>query len=207
MDIIKQLNWRYATKVFDKNKKIDAETWQKLADSLILSPSSFGLQPWKFIVVTDEEIRQKLLPLSWNQTQVTNCSHFVVLCAKEDVTNADIGDFLDSTVKARGGTREDLQMYQDMMEGFVSNMDADTKFNWAKNQVYIALGQLMVAAAALEVDACPMEGITPPEFDKILELEGYKTVVACALGYRSEDDKYADLAKVRYSEEQVIEYK
>jgi len=203
-DIITQLEWRYATKQFDKTKKLTPELWEKLEKSLVLSPSSFGIQPWKFVVITANELRESLVKHSWNQAQVTDCSHFVVFMAREEVDQADIERFLDSIVEQRGGDRASLQGYEDMMVGFTSQMDAPAKFAWAKNQVYIALGQLMVAAAALEIDTCPMEGINPAEYDKALNIDGYKTIVACAVGYRCSEDKYADAPKVRYSAEDIV---
>lgn len=207
MDLIKSLNWRYATKAFDKERVLSEELMNQIEDSLVLSPSSFGLQPWKFLVITDDAIKEKLLPLSWNQTQVTECSHFIVLLAKTETTDCDIDVFLDSIAKTRSVSRKDLAQYEEMMKGFLGNMSGEQQFQWAKNQVYIALGQLLASAAILKVDACPMEGITPPEFDKILNIEGYQTVVACALGYRSTDDHHAQLAKVRFPKEDVIVYK
>ena len=204
MNYIEQLHWRYATKHFDASKTIDTETWDKIEESLILTPSSFGLQPWKFIVITDPEIKAKLKQHAWGQPQVTDCSHYVIFCATECISQKDTDAFLDDTVATRGGTREDLKPYQDMMEGFLSQMSDTDKFNWAKNQSYIALGQLMATAAALEIDACPMEGISPNEFDNLIGITGYKTVVACALGYRHEEDKYAQLAKVRFSKDALI---
>jgi len=204
MNYLDQLQWRYATKQFDSTKIIDSKTWQSIEDSLILTPSSFGLQPWKFVVVTNKEIKEKLREHSWGQPQVTDCSHFVILCATEAITKVHMDAFLDDTVATRGGSREDLKEYQGMMEGFISRMSDTDKFNWAKNQVYIALGQLMATAAALEIDACPMEGISPTEYDKIIEIDGYKTVVACAMGFRHSEDKYAELAKVRFSKDELI---
>jgi len=202
--LIDQLKWRYATKQFDPSKKIDAATWSTIEESLVLTPSSFGLQPWKFIVITSAELKAQLLPHSWHQAQVTDCSHFVVLCAKETVSHEDIDAFLESIVATRGGSIEDLKGYGDMMRGFTDRMDADAKLAWAKNQVYIALGQLMTTAAMLGVDACPMEGIIPAEYDKLIQEDGYVTTVACALGYRSDEDKYATAEKVRYSNTEMI---
>ncbi len=206
--LLDALNWRYATKVFDANRTIPSDTWGAIEESLVLTPSSFGLQPWKFIVVTDPEIKQQLLPHSWNQQQVTDCSHLVVLAAKGPIGDGDLDAFIDATHSERGGEKESLQFYRDMMGGFIAKMSDDQLLNWAKNQVYIALGQLMASAAVLKIDACPMEGITPSEYDKILGLEGsgYFTTVACPMGYRSSDDKYASLAKVRYSKELVIQH-
>lgn len=206
-ELIDSLQWRYATKEFDSSKKIPADVWSAVEDSLVLTPSSFGLQPWKFIVVTDEETKKKLLPNSWNQPQVVDCSHLVVLAAQAPVTDKELDAFIDSTAQARGADPASLQPYREMMGGFVSRMNEEQLLTWAKNQVYIALGQLMTSAAVLKIDACPMEGISPAEYDKILGLEGtgFYTTVACPMGYRAESDKYASLAKVRYSNEQMIE--
>ncbi len=207
MNILTQLQWRYATKQFDKTKHIDSATLKKITDSLVLTPSSFGLQPWKFIVISEPTLKESLLPHSWNQPQITDCSHLIVLMAKEHVTKEDIDLFLDDSVAKRGGSRDDLKDYEGMMNGFINRMSEDAKFNWAKNQVYIALGQLLTTAALLEVDACPLEGISPQDYDSVLGIEGYKTVLACALGYRLDGDKYADLEKIRFSSDTIIEHR
>ncbi|MGJ8673130.1 NAD(P)H-dependent oxidoreductase [Rubritalea sp.] len=207
-ELLDTLQWRYATKAFDPEKKISAETWAAIEASLVLTPSSFGLQPWKFLVITDPDIKAQLLPHSWNQQQVVDCSHLIVLTAQAPVTGSELDAFIDRTHEVRGGEKSDLQFYRDMMGGFVAKMSDEQLLTWAKNQVYIALGQLMASAAVLGIDACPMEGISPAEYDKILGLEGtgYFTTVACPLGYRSVDDKYASLPKVRYNKEQVIQH-
>lgn len=205
MSYIEQLNWRYATKQFNSDKSIPEDTWESIEQSLVLTPSSFGLQPWKFVVVTDPILKEKLQAQSWGQAQVSDCSHLVVLCAQKNLTKTHIEQFIARTVELRGGKVEDLAGYQELMEGFISRMSEAERFSWAKNQVYIALGQLMATAAALEVDACPLEGIIPAEYDKLIDLEGFKTVVVCALGYRSADDKHASLAKVRYTANELIE--
>jgi len=204
--LVEILNWRYATKSFDSSQTIPSETWEAIEESMVLTPSSFGLQPWKFIVVTDPEVKQKLLPHSWNQQQVVDCSHLVVLAAQGPIGEAELDTLIDKTHALRGGEKENLQFYRDIMGGFVAKMSDEQLIVWAKNQVYIALGQLMASAAFLKVDSCPMEGITPTEYDKILELEGsgYFTTVACPMGYRSVDDKYASSPKVRYSKEKII---
>jgi len=130
----------------------------------------------------------------------------VVLCAKAKVEHADIDLWLERLMEVRGGDKESLDAYAGMMKGFLTNMDDRDLLSWAKHQVYIALGQLMSSAATLEIDACPLEGIIPAEYDKVLNLEGsgYVTTVGCALGYRSTDDKYAQLPKVRYEANQVL---
>ena len=205
-ELLQQLKWRYATKEFDSQKNIPADVWEKIEESLVLTPSSFGLQPWKFICVETQAIKDALLEHSWHQRQVTDCSHMVVLCAKDRMETDDINAWLDRLCEVRGVTRDTLEGYAGMMTGFFANMSPEQMSAWAKNQVYIALGQLMATAAVLGIDACPMEGIVPAEYDRILGLggSGYSTSVGCAMGYRSEDDKYADLPKVRYSAEQLI---
>jgi len=207
-EVLEKMKWRYATKVFDTNKKIADDLWQMIEDSMVLTPSSFGLQPWKFLVIKDEEVKAKLVEHSWNQEQVIQCSHLVVLTALKDTQESDVNEFISDVHSKRGGNIEDLDQYKGMMLGFLNNMDAEKKETWAKNQVYIALGQLMTTAAMLEVDACPMEGIIPARYDEILGLSDsrYTTVLACPLGYRSTDDKYAELAKVRYEKDRIIDH-
>lgn len=208
MDVIKRLRWRYATKVFDSTKKISDEHWEQVEDSLVLTPSSFGLQPWKFLVVTDQAVKEKLLGHSWNQAQVTDCSHLVVLTAIKDLDAADVERFITDIHSKRGGELSALEPYKGMMNGFLAGMSVEQKFAWARNQVYIALGQLMTTAAMLEIDACPMEGLLPARYDEVLGLENsrYATVLACPMGYRSETDQYETLAKVRYEKSDVIEH-
>ncbi len=209
-ELLAQLNWRYATKAFDPEEKIHETTMEALEDSLVLSPSSFGLQPWKFIIVEDQAVKEQLLPLTWNQPQTRDCSHFVVMAYNDSFELSEVDRYLNATVEARGGDVSDHDALKGMMVGFIQrSIDGATIDDWCKNQVYIALGQLMASAAVLGIDACPMEGINPPEIDKVLGLEtsGFKTLVACALGYRDESDKYADLPKIRYPKDEIIEHR
>ena len=203
--LLSKLQWRYATKEFDANKKIPEALWAQIEKSMVLTPSSFGLQPWKFISITDQTTKDSLLEHSWQQRQVTDCSHMVVLCAKDSINNDDIETWLQCICDTRNVSRESLDGYAGMMRGFFSHMSPEQISAWAKNQVYIALGQLMSTAAVLGIDACPMEGIAPPEYDRILGLEGtgFSTSVGCAMGYRSPDDKYASTPKARYSLESI----
>ena len=204
--LIARLEWRYATKDFDPQQKISSKVWDKIEESLVLTPSSFGLQPWKFISVTDQSTKESLLEHSWHQRQVTDCSHMVVLCAKDNMPPADVDAWLDQLCKVRNVSRDTLEGYAGMMTGFFAKMSAEEISAWSKNQVYIALGQLMAAAAVIGVDACPMEGIVADEYNRLLGLEGsgFSTSVGCAMGYRSMDDKYAELPKVRYDHDHVI---
>lgn len=207
-ELIDSLKWRYATKIFDSNKKISPDDWSALEESLVLTPSSFGLQPWKFIIVENPDLKEALLPHSWHQSQVVNCDKVVVFAAKKALAENDVDLFTTSIASTRGVTTSDLKEYRDLMAGFVSRMSNDELTVWAKNQVYIALGQFMTSAAVLGIDACPMEGIVPTEYDKLLGLEdsGYTTTLACPVGYRSTDDKYAELAKVRYPIQDIVSH-
>jgi nitroreductase len=208
--ILDALNWRYATKVFDPSRKIPSEQWAILEKSLVLTPSSFGLQPWKFLIVQDQALREQLVPHSWGQRQVADCSHLVVMAVKRQMSTADVDAFVQRTVDVRGGSVEALKGFRDMMEGFRAKAETEGWLGqWAKLQSYIALGQLMTAAAVMGIDSCPMEGFVPAKYDEVLGLEaqGLTTAVLCPLGYRAEGDKYASLPKVRFSTESVVEYR
>lgn len=204
--LLAALRWRYATKQFDASRKIPTETWDALEDSLVLTPSSFGLQPWKFLVVENPAVRAKLLTDSWNQPQVTEASHFVVLTARTDLTAADIDAWITRMSEVQGSSAEAVAPLKGMISGFAERMSEEERAAWNIRQVYIALGQLMTSAAVLGIDACPMEGISASAYDRILGLEGsgYGTVVACALGYRAEGDKYAAMPKARFAKSEVI---
>ncbi|AFZ33699.1 nitroreductase [Stanieria cyanosphaera PCC 7437] len=207
--ILQQLYWRYATKKFDPTKKIPESIWRVLEQSLVLAPSSFGLQPWKFFVVDNPEIRQKLVKHSWGQTQVVDASHLVVLAIKKDVDAQEVDRYIERMAEVRNTTVENLEGFGKVVKGFLQQPPYPLNLNeWSARQTYIALGQFMTCAAMLEIDTCPMEGISPAEYDEILGLpaQGYATVVVCPAGYRAEDDKYAYLPKVRYSIEDVVEY-
>lgn len=205
--LLHQLNWRYATKQFDPQRRISAEDWAALEEALVLTPSSFGLQPWKFVIVTDPAVKEKLVPVSWNQRQVADCSHLVVFAIKQNLTEADIDAHLDRVVAVRGLPRESLAGYRDMMMGMLfRSFDAAARSAWATRQAYIALGNFLNSAALLGIDACPMEGIEASKYDAILGLspKGLSTVVAAAAGYRAASDKYAALKKVRFPKADVL---
>lgn len=198
---------RYATKKFDPTKKIDETTWAALEDTLVLSPSSFGLQPWKFIVVDSPEIREQLVPLAWGQKQVVEASHLVVFAVRHPLTPQDVRRFMEKTGELHGKPVESMAGYENVINGFIEKLPSDHHARaWSERQVYLAFGNFMTSAALLGVDTCPMEGLDPAGFDKVLGLEGtgYFTVAACPAGYRSEDDKYAKLPKVRFEKKDVI---
>jgi len=205
--LLDAMQWRYATKVFDAAKKIPADVWGALEKTLVLTPTSYGLQPYQFLIVQDAATRAALLPHSWGQKQVVDCSHFVVFTARTEMKEADVMKLIARISRVRGVPAESLNFYRDMMlSDVVNGVRGKTAHEWAARQCYIALGNLMTAAAVLGVDACPMEGLVPAEYDKILKLDGtgYKTVVALALGYRAVGDKYATAPKIRYESKDLI---
>ena len=205
-NLLSALRWRYATKKFDPTRKIPEETWEAIEDSLVLTPSSFGLQPWKFMMIEDSAVRAELTGASWNQPQVNDASHYVVLTVRTDLVASDIDAWLERMTEVQGTSLESVAPLKGMIEGFASAMSPEARQAWNIRQSYIALGQLMASAALLGIDACPMEGISAPGYDQILGLEGsgYATVVACALGYRAADDKYAAAPKARFTKSRVI---
>jgi len=205
-ELLNALNFRYATKAFDPGKKISEETWEAIETSLALTPSSFGLQPWKFLVIDSEGVREKLKAASWGQGQVTDASHLVVLTVRTDLCQDDIDSWVARLSEVQGTPLENLSGLSGVISSFSENMSVSEKQAWNTRQVYIALGQLMTAAALLGIDTCPLEGISPADYDKVLDLEGsgYATAVACALGYRSADDKNSSAKKARFPAEQVI---
>lgn len=205
-ELLDALNFRYATKAFDPGKKIPEATWQAIETSLALTPSSFGLQPWKFLVVDSGGTREKLKGASWGQGQVTDASHLVVLTVRTDLAQDDIDSWISRLSEVQGTPAENLAGLSGVISSFSETMSVSEKQAWNTRQVYIALGQLMTSAALMGIDTCPLEGISPAEYDKILGLEGsgYATAVACALGYRSAEDKYASAKKARFPAERVI---
>ncbi len=205
--LLDRLNWRYATKEFDPSCKISSQDWAALEEALLLTPSSSGLQPWKFIVVTDPAVRARLLPVSYGQLQITNASHLMVFAAKQNFGEADVDALVHRTAIVRGVSVESLAPFREMMVGgIVNRMDEQARNAWARNQAYIALGNLLTSAALLGIDACPMEGFDRAQYDEILGLnkQGFASAVIATLGYRTSSDKYATAPKVRFPKEQVF---
>jgi nitroreductase len=207
-ELLNALNWRYATKRFDPSKKLSQENWAALEETLRLAPSAYGLQPWKFIVVENPKLRKTLREASWNQPQITEASHMVVFCHKRTISKEDVGLFIRQVSATRGVPEESMKEYRAMMVGdLVDGPRAKIIEAWTQRQTYIAVGFLLEAAALLKVDACPMEGFDPKAYDRILGLEGspWASVAVVTLGYRSPEDPYQNLKKVRYDKSTVID--
>jgi len=209
-DLLQSLTWRYATKRFDPGRKIPQATWDALEAALVLAPSSFGLQPWRFLVIQDPELRARLRPACWNQPQITEASHLVVFLARQDMGEAEIDHYLARISELRSVSLESMASYRAMMTGaIVTGGLKDHISQWTTHQVYIALGTFLTAAAVLGIDACPMEGFDPAEVNRILGLEGtpWRAVVMAPAGYRSAEDKYAEAPKVRFPASEVVEHR
>lgn len=207
--LLSALRWRYATKRFDPAKKISGEDWKTLEQALVLTPSSFGLQPWKFLVIQNPELRAKLRPHANDQPQVTEASHYIVFTMLKNMRVEHVDRYIARVAEVRQQSLESLENHRAHIVGGIIDGYRSLHVNtWASNQTFIALGQLLVSAALLKIDACPMEGFDKRAYDEILGLgkRGLSSVVSCALGYRLDSDKYAHLAKVRFEPKDVIEY-
>lgn len=206
MNTLEALHWRYATKKFDPTKKVSDADLAELLEAARLSPSSYGLQPWKIYVISDPKIRAELSGYAWNQPQITEASHLIVLCSKNMLTEADVNHYMESISRERGIPVSSLEGFQKMIMGSVARLSSDQMLTWNKNQTYIALGVLLSAAAAKGIDACPMEGFDPAGFGKVLNLsnEGLTAAVLCPVGYRAADDDASRQKKVHFSESEVV---
>ncbi len=205
--LLSALKWRYAVKQFDSKRIIPGEIWDALEETLVLTPSSIGLQPWKFIVVTDPVMKTNLQPAAWNQSQVSDCSHFLVMTVRRDLGADHVDKHLEHMSKVREVTVESLGKFRSMVTSNLDKARGENRLDtWQSHQLYIALGNFMTSAALLGVDTCPMEGFDPGVFDEMLGLTGtqYASVVCCAAGYRSDEDKYAAMPKVRFPKESLF---
>lgn len=207
--VLEQLNWRYATKKFDPSKKIPEATWKVLEQSLVLAPSSFGLQPWQFFVVRNPKIRQKLLEPSWGQKPVVDASHLIVFANKKDLDTEYVDRYLQRMAEVQQVSIEKLAGFGNMVKGYLQEPPFPLDVNkWAAKQTYLALGVFLSCAAMLEIDTLPMEGFIPSKYDEILGLDrkGYSAVALCAAGYRADDEQHQHDPKVRFPTEQVVQY-
>lgn len=205
--LLTALNWRYATKTFDPTKKISPEDWATLEKSLILTASSFGLQPWKFIVITDQAIKAQLVPVSWGQRQVSDASHVVVFAGKLEITDADVTAHIVATATAQGIPEAALDGFKKVVLGFIANPPFGlTIKDWINRQIYLALGNFLTSAALIGIDTCPMEGFDPAKYDEILGLTplGLRSIVVAPAGYRASTDKYATAPKVRFPASEIV---
>jgi len=206
--VIENRMWRYATKKFDSTKLISDEHLAILIETARLSASSYGLQPYHIFVITDIAIREKLKPVSWGQSQITDASHLLVFANSTNFDEQLVDDYLNRTAIVRDVSLESLSAYGNFMKKNIVNLPVEAKEVWAAKQVYLALGNVMQAAAELKIDSCPMEGLDAAAYDEILGLKNKEltTTLALPIGYRSSEDTTQELAKVRKTKETLFTY-
>lgn len=198
MTFLSQLNWRYATKKFDTTKKVSAENLEKIIEAIRLTPSSFGMQPYHFFIVTNPEKRAEIQAAAWNQPQITTSSHLIVMCARNDLTTVK-DEYFDTLSGGNTEARAQLSGFEDMVSNFLPYASPE----WTKKQVYIAQGFALAACAELEIDSCPMEGFDAVAVKKILELpENLDVSVLLPIGYRASDEN--PRPKFRFAKEKLF---
>ncbi len=204
--LIEQLNWRYATKKYDTSKKISEENLTVLKESMRLAPTAFGLQAMKVLIIETSSLREKLREHSFGQPQITEASHLFVFLARTDVDDSDVSAYMQRISAERNIPLETISStFGEYIKGYTGNLSKENLAIWNAKQCYIALGMLVEAAAVLSIDASPMEGFSPADYDTVLGLEGYSTIVVAAAGYRSAEDATQHYPKVRKSNEDFFE--
>ena len=199
-------NWRYATKKFDSTKKISTEDLNSLKEAIRLSSSSYGLQPYKIFIVENPELRAKIQPAAWGQSQIVDASHLIVFANRKTINEAEVDAFFDNISQTREIPLEALSGYQGFMKGKINELSADEQNTWNSKQTYLALGNLLNAAAELKIDVTPMEGFSPFAVNEILGLDalGLNASLIATVGYRSEEDATQHQKKVRKSNEELF---
>ena len=205
--LIEDLNWRYATKKFDSSKLISEETIEIIKESLRLVPSSFGLQPLKYLIIEDENLRALLREKSFNQSQITDASHLIVLCSYTQINEEFIDNHIRNTAETRSISQDSIAGYGNYVKKQVLSMNREKLAEWNCKQAYIALGHLLHTCANLHIDATPMEGFEEEAYNEILNLgeKGLQAVLVCPIGYRSDEDSTQYLTKVRRSKDSIFE--
>lgn len=203
---IENLKWRYATKKFDSSKKISNEDFETLKKAMQLTASSYGLQPYKILNIEDKDTRTKLRAASWNQPQIEDASHMIVLAHMTDFGDELVDDYFENVIETRNLKKEDVSDYANTVKSTIGQFSQEQKAVWTAKQAYIVVGNLLSAAAQLRIDACPMEGFQNEEYNKILDLnsKNLNAAVVVTLGYRSEEDATQHHKKVRKSEQQLF---
>jgi nitroreductase len=203
---IEHQNWRYATKKFDATKKISNEDLNILKEAIRLSSSSYGLQPYKVIIVENPELRAKIQPAAWGQSQIVEASHLIIFANETQLDEEDIDNYIANISETRNIPVEALSGYADFMKSKILTLPEDIKTIWTAKQTYLALGNLLNAAAELKIDVTPMEGFVPEQVNEILGLEklNLNTSLIATLGYRHHEDDTQHYKKVRKSEEELF---
>jgi nitroreductase len=199
MNTIESLQWRYATKKFDATKKLSNTQISILKEAFNLTATSYGLQPIQLVVIQNKEIKEKLVPASWNQQQVAQASHVLVICIQENFTSKEVESYFDLVKEIRNTPDEVLNSFRSFLVAEIDKKTPEELNVWNKNQAYLALGNLLTVCAVEQIDACPMEGFIPEQYDEILGLKahGLTSTLVLPVGFRADDDAMKELAKVR----------
>ena len=199
MNIIDSLKWRYAVKKFDTNKELSELQIETLKEAFNLTATSYGLQPLKLVIIKNKEIQEKLVPFSWNQQQILQASHLLVICVKDNYTTQEVENYFNLVQKIRNTPDEVINPFKKFLTAEIAKKTQKELYISNKNQAYIALGNLLTVCASQEIDSCPMEGFTPDKYDEILDLtkDNLKSVLVLPVGFRASDDYMKDLTKVR----------
>lgn len=196
---IEKLQWRYATKKFDSSKKLSEEKLHILKETFNLTATSYGLQPVKMVIVSKQEVKEQLFPLTYNQPQVRDASHVLILCVESEIDSEFIVDHFRRVEETRKTSREILDKFEDNLIALFTGWNQEQIRQWMVNQLYLTLGALLTVCAIEKIDSCPMEGFQPREYDKLLGLDkkGLESVIVLPVGYRDESDFFINLKKVR----------
>lgn len=199
MNIIDSLKWRYAVKKFDTNKNLSEIQIETLKEAFNLTATSYGLQPLKLVIIKNKKIQEKLVPFSWNQQQILQASHLLVICIKDNYTTKEVENYFNLVQKIRNTPDEVINPFKKFLTAEIAKKTQEELYVSNKNQAYIALGNLLTVCASQEIDSCPMEGFTPDKYDEILDLtkDNLKSVLVLPVGFRASDDYMKDLTKVR----------
>lgn len=205
-NFIQDANWRYATKKFDATKKVSAEDLTTLKEAIRLSSSSYGLQPYKVLIIENPELRAQLQPVSWGQTQIVDASHLIVFANVTNIGETEIDAYFKNLTETRNIPMEALQGYADFMKSKITSLSEEARNIWTSKQTYLALGNLLNAAAELKIDVTPMEGFEPEQYNEILGLKklGLNASLVAPIGYRHEEDATQHYVKVRKSNEELF---
>ncbi len=205
-NFLESQNWRYATKKFNATKKISDSDLDILKEAIRLTSSSYGLQPYKILIIENPETRAKLQPASWGQSQITEASHLIVFANSTKIDSSDIDDFFKNICETRNMPIDPLLGYKDFMTGAINKKSSEEINIWNQKQTYLALANLMNAAANLKIDTCPMEGFDPAQYNEILGLNklNLNASLVATIGYRSEEDATQHYKKVRKSNEDLF---
>jgi nitroreductase len=199
MNIIDSLKWRYAVKKFDTNKELSEIQIETLKEAFNLTATSYGLQPLKLVIIKNKKIQEKLVPFSWNQQQILQASHLLIICIRDNYTTKEVENYFNLVQKIRNTPDAVINPFKKFLTAEIAKKTQEELYVSNKNQAYIALGNLLTVCASQEIDSCPMEGFTPDKYDEILDLkkDNLKSVLVLPVGFRASDDYMKDLTKVR----------